>query len=167
VEAAMRRLAALALCGALTILGSGAAAAEVRVSFVGAEHYTDANLYNGYGEKGRAPALHEIEQTLDKLGQRYLRPDQVLSIEILDIDLAGEFEPWHLHAQDVRFMREVTWPRIKLRYRLTEAGQPVRAGEEEISDQNYLMHAGLRSTEVMPYEKEMLESWFRRRFAER
>jgi hypothetical protein len=162
----MRNVTALALCGALAILGSRAAAAEVRVSFVGAAHYTDANLYNGYGEAARAPALREIEQTLDRLGQRYLRQGQTLAIEVLDIDLAGRFEPWHMLAYDVRFMRDITWPRIKLRYRLTENGQPARTGEENISDQTYLMHAGRTTGQVMPYEKAMLESWFQRHFAE-
>lgn len=162
----MKGLTAFALCGALMLVGSGTAAAEVTVSFVGAEHYRDANLYNGRGEAGRTPALHEIEQTLDRLGQRYLRLGQTLSIEVLDIDLAGEFEPWHPLAHDVRIMRDITWPRIKLRYRLTENGQPTRAGEEDVTDQTYLMRAAFHRTgEVMPYEKAMLESWFRQRFA--
>src|SRR5262245_16602301 len=114
----MRKFAALALCGAFVVLGSGAAVAEVRVSFVDAEHYTDANLYyNGYGAAARAPALHEIELILDRLGQRYLQQDQTLSIEVLDVDLAGRFEPWHRFGHDVRYMRDITWPRIKLRYR--------------------------------------------------
>ncbi len=162
----MRKFAALALCGALATLGSRAAVAEVRVSFVGAAHYTDANLYNGYGEAARAPALREIEQTLDRLGQRYLRQGQTLSIEVLNVDLAGRFEPWRTLAYNVRFMRDITWPRIKLRYRLTENGQPTRAGEENISDQTYLMHAGRTTGQVMPYEKAMLEDWFWQRFAE-
>jgi Protein of unknown function (DUF3016) len=166
-EIGMQRLTACALCGALVLLGSSAAVAEVRVNFVGAEHYTDAKLHNGYGAAARAPALHEIVQTLDRLGERYLRQGQTLSIEVLDIDLAGRFEPWHALAHDVRFMRDITWPRIKLRYRLTENGQPTRAAEEDVSDQTYLMHARARATgEIMPYEKAMLESWFRQRFAE-
>jgi hypothetical protein len=38
-----------------------------------------------------------------------------------------------LRGDDVRFMRQVTWPRISLRYSLTEPAP--RAGEEEVSDQ--------------------------------
>jgi hypothetical protein len=34
--------------------------AEVSVVFVQPEHYTDANLYGGYGEKALQPALREI-----------------------------------------------------------------------------------------------------------
>ncbi|HWB50594.1 MAG TPA: DUF3016 domain-containing protein [Stellaceae bacterium] len=163
----MRRLAILALCSALTGMGSGIAAAEVQVTFVAPEHYTDASLYNGYGAAGRAPALRQIEQTLHRLGERYLRPSQRLSVDVLDVDLAGRFEPWRPQAFDVRLMREVTWPRIKLRYTLTEAGRPSRSGEEDVSDEMYLTRAGIRSSvDVMPYEKAMLERWFRARFAE-
>jgi hypothetical protein len=165
-EEPMRKLT-LALCGALTILGSAAASAEVRIAFVDPDHYADASLYNGYGAAGRAPALREIEQTLQRLGGRYLRPSQMLTVEVLDISLAGRFEPWRPLAYDVRFMRDITWPRIKLRYQLTEAGQPPRAGEELVADQYYLTRVGtFPSGEVMPYEKAMLADWFRARFAD-
>ena len=49
----------------------------------------------------------------------------------------------------------------------TEAGQPPHDGEEEVSDQNYLIHRAIHaSSEVMRYEKAMPEDWFRVRFAD-
>jgi hypothetical protein len=160
-----------AMMGPVAVMPAGVPAAQtmppdVRVAFVQPEHYTDANLYGGYGEKALEPALREIRQDLQHLGARYLQPGEVLSIEILDVDLAGRFEPWRALAQDVRFMREVTWPRIKLRYVLQSGMHPPLSAEEEVSDQTYLLNAAVlgRSTQVMPYEKAMLENWFRARF---
>ncbi len=64
-------------------------------------------------------------------------------------------------------MRDITWPRIKLNYRLTDANGEVKSGEENISDRSYLdaphMHSAI---DTMPYEKEMLERWFRSRFGQ-
>lgn len=63
-------------------------------------------------------------------------------------------------------MREVTWPRIKPRYALQSGARPPLSTEEEVSDQTYLLNAAVlgRSIQVMPYEKAMLENWFRARF---
>lgn len=144
----------------------GVARAGVSVSFVDPGHYTDASLYGRDGAAGRVPAEREIAQTLTRLGERYLRPSQTLAIWITDIDLAGRFEPWRPLAVDVRFMREITWPRIKLRYVLTEPGEPPRSGDETVRDQTYLMHPAIHTGETMPYEKAMLADWFRARFAD-
>ena len=164
----MRAMTFLSLCCALVVVSlyPAGANAEVRVNFVNPEKYTDANLYGGYGERGREPALREIERDLQRLGQRYLKPGEVLTVDILNVDLAGQFEPWRAPAYDVRFMREVTWPQFKLRYRLEGTARPPLVGEELISDRMYLWRAaGRASGTVMPYEKAMLEDWFETRFA--
>lgn len=163
----MRAMTFLSLCCAFVVVSvySAVANAEVRVNFVNPEKYTDANLYGGYGEKAREPALRQIEQDLQRLGQRYLKPGEVLTVDILNVDLAGQFEPWRAPAYDVRFMREVTWPQIKLRYRLEGTARPPLVGEELVSDRMYLWRvADHASGMVMPYEKAMLQDWFETRF---
>jgi hypothetical protein len=64
-------------------------------------------------------------------------------------------------------MRDIYPPRIRLSYTLTETGRPSRRAEETISDIDYLARPLLRRTGiVMPYEKAMLDDWFRKRFGE-
>jgi len=141
------------------------AAADVRVSFADPERYTDASIRGDHRIGPDAPALQVIRGHLRRLGERYLRPDDVLSIEILDIDLAGRYEPWRFPGQDLRYMREVTWPTIKVRYTLLRQGSAALDGEEVVTDQNYLMRAGARhSGTPLFYEKAMLDDWFRDRF---
>ncbi len=90
-------------------------------------------------------------------------PGQELTIEILDVDLAGELR-WR-HFGDVRILRPVTWPRIKLRYALTSDGLEVATGEELVSDRSYLMRPSTRRChDALRFEKAMLDDWFRRRF---
>jgi hypothetical protein len=67
------------------------------------------------------------------LGERYLAAEEKLSIEVLVIDLAGRTEPWHTPNFGVRYMRDVTWPRIKLRYTL-ERNDLITNAEESIAD---------------------------------
>lgn len=138
------------------------ASAEVIVSFNAPERYTDA----GHRVADRDAVARALTRHLQRLGERHLAADQVLRIEVLDIDLAGRFEPWRPHAQDVRFLREVTWPRITLRYTLETGGHPAQAVEEKVIDQNYLTRIGVgRDSDSLYYEKQMLEDWFRARFA--
>jgi hypothetical protein len=144
---------------------SSSAAATVEVSFVHPERYTDASIDGGYGSKASESALREIRTYLEKLGDRYLKPDQRLTIEVLDIDLAGRYEPWRTFAYDVRLLRGATWPRIKVRYSLKEGDAVLVKAEETVTDLNYLRNIAARNANGrLPYEKAMLEDWFRARF---
>ena len=162
----MRSLKCFCLC--LAVAGWPlSAAAQVIVTFDHPEAYTDAGLYADFGSKAREPAMRGIKEHLERLGQRFLRPGQKLTVEVLDIDLAGRFEPWRALASHVRFMRDVTWPQIKLRYSLDDNGV-VRARDTEIlSDLNYQMRIGpYLTSDPLRYEKAMIEDWFRKRFGE-
>jgi hypothetical protein len=152
--------------GLALLVISQSARADVQVTFTAPETYLDAGLLRRNGERAREVTLRTIREELMRLGERYLAPSQTLEIEVLDVDLAGEIEWWH-GPYDIRFLRSYTWPKIKLRYTLSQDGQPIRSAEELVSDPSYQMNviAATRSGDVMPYEKEMLARWFRSRFA--
>ena len=161
----MRIVESLAIVSLLALGFASAAAAAVDVTFVEPEHYTDPNLRGGYGEKARAPALREIKTYLERLGERYLKPNQQLDVEVLDIDLAGRHEPWRAFTYNARILRGITWSSITLRYSLRGNGALLLSAEERVSDLAYLMRRqGRYASQPLPYEKAMLESWFRNRF---
>jgi len=110
--------------------------------------------------------MKTLTEYLQKLGQRYLQPDQQLVIDIRDIDLAGRYEPWHSQAYDVRFMRDITWPTIDLSYTLHQPGNPDHQAQERVSDKMYLSRPGRasHSSDRLYAEKAMLDDWFRQRF---
>lgn len=144
---------------ALTLLPASAHAG-LTVRFVGAERYRDAEA----GSSGsRQETLNELRRHLDMLGARYLRQGQDLSIEVLDIDLAGERMP--RGASNTRIVTGATPPRINLRYTLRERGRVVRRSEETLTDSNFQMGSAARSGDRLAYEKDMLADWFRTRIA--
>jgi hypothetical protein len=161
----MRGLKAAAL---LLAAGSAApAAAAVDISFSQPENFTDADLGRSYGTAARDDTMRGIEQFLQGLGERWLQPGRTLRVEVLDIDLAGRYEPWRALGANVRAMREVAWPRITLRYALEENGQVVDTAEEDVTDIGYLLRPNARlSHDPLRYEKAMLDDWFRARFVE-
>jgi Protein of unknown function (DUF3016). len=77
-------------------MAQGTPPAQVEVRFDRPEKFRDASLDGPGYERGADPyVMKSLTEYLQKLGQRYLKPDQQLVIDIRDIDLAGRYEPWH------------------------------------------------------------------------
>lgn len=138
--------------------------AQVRVSFTKPESFADATYDNR--PNSRTQVTGDLSKAFVDLGKRYLSPTQRLEIEVTDIDLAGRYEPWQIRNPDTRYLRDVTWPRIKLKFRLLDGDREISRGEDQLSDMNYLSRAGFgQSSDRLKYEKAMLDDWFRGRFA--
>lgn len=145
---------------AVLILAPGASFAGVKVRFVNPERYSDAGSFDA---GGRDATLSALRAHIEKLGAGRLAPGQNLTIDVLNIDLAGENEPRGRTLSDVRIVRDVTPPRIRLSYVLTEKGRRTRSGEETLSDINYQMNTSARlSSDRYGYEKALLDGWFTR-----
>lgn len=161
----MRR-SALAAFGALAALWTGAAAAQVSIRFVAPERYTDAQ--NRFGSGLSLPVtLGEIRRILEGYGEGALRPGERLSIEVLDIDLAGFEEPGANFPFGLRVVRDVTPPRFRLRYTLSDKGRRLLTAEEAVTDPNFLLRSPRFSNGAFAYERDLLRDWLRRRIAER
>ncbi|MRI54973.1 DUF3016 domain-containing protein [Methylobacterium sp. DB1607] len=164
------RAAGLALLAALAAplsLAASPAAAQVRVTFVAPERYTDAQNRFGSGPSLRV-VLAEMRRLFETLGDAVLAPGQALDIAVLDIDLAGLDQPSFGAAQGVRVVTDITPPRFRLRYALKERGRTVLTAEETVSDINFLLRATrLSSGQTFFYEREVLRDWFQARFVQR
>jgi hypothetical protein len=156
----MIRKAFLGAILAAALLAPAQSFADVKVRFIDPERYTDAG---SFGAGSRAATLAEFKAYFEKLGARFLAPDQNLTIDVLNVDLAGHYEPWQRNFSDVRIMRDVTPPRIKLSYVLSVKGKRTRRGEDDLTDINYQMNpSGRFSSDRYAYEKALLDDWFRR-----
>ena len=153
-----RLLLLLSVC-----LWTSSAGATVTVSFTNPESYADMGRY----PEDRSAPMHEIEAHLKQLGQRYLPSDQLLKIEVLDVDLAGHLRLSPRLGRDVRILRgKADWPRIELHYVLEADGRVLLDRRESVADMGYLQHPNRHySGQSLPYEKQMLDDWFRQRFA--
>lgn len=154
-------LALLCLLMLPAIAAVGAAAAGVQVNFVKPEKYHDEDFRRPFKRDG---VVAEFRKIFDKLGKIYLGKGETLRIDVLNVDLAGRYEPWN-GLNDVRVLRDVTPPSFKLRYTLTKGRKVLKRGEETVTDMNYLWNPSAgRSGERFAYEKNLLRDWFRRRF---
>jgi hypothetical protein len=165
----MSKLKAVFLIGSFAVMVSGPASASVSVSFVEPEHYTDLKRHDfSYNARQRQVILDRLQAHLESLGAKHLAPNQSLSIEVLNIDLAGRYEPFLLDHQDGRLVDRVTWPSMTMRYVLTEDGSEVINAEERVADLSYLEQTtGRYSSDSLRYEKRMLDEWFVKRFVQK
>ena len=155
--------------GAGLLVAAGvASAATVSVTFVQPEKFTDAGHSRGRAtERDLAELREDLQQHLQRLADRKLAASDTLQVEVLDIDLAGDFEMNRLtRFSDVRVVRDIASPRIKLRYSGKLGERVVTGAEEELSNMNFLWgHNRYSGGDRLRYEKPMLDAWFEKRFA--
>lgn len=146
------------------VIATVSLAAEVEVTFENPENYRDIDYnYNG-NSRGQKIYLLQFEKHITKMGQRYLKDGQFLSMTITDIDLAGEHEPWRgPNLDDVRIVKSIYPPRISFSYELTDSsGTVIASGEENLIDLNFEFRVRINSHDDLYYDKEMITDWFRK-----
>lgn len=145
------------------VVGSVQAGGAVEVRFVKPEQFTDAN--ESALERERVLAL--LASHLQQLGDAGLGAGCKLVVEVLDLNLAGELEPFGRAMDRVRILRDVSWPSMELHYVLSdEGGATLREGRVSLSDMNYLSHVDrYASGESLHYEKRLLDDWFKKEIA--
>ena len=134
------------------------AAGTVQVTFVQPEKYSDARD----AHRDSTNNLRVLKLYLEELAARHVADGQSLTIEVLDVDLAGEVRFSRRLHDDVRVLKgRADWPRITLRATLESPGQPARRIEQTVSDMAYLQHVNrYADSEALRYEKRMLDEWF-------
>ena len=152
----------------LAAAGPAAAAGTATVTFVDPDRFTDAGQSReNPSERDLAVLRTELEKHVEALAARYLGDGESLDIEVLDIDLAGRFQP-SARLNDVRIVRDIDWPRLRLRSTLSRDGVAQRPVEERLSAPSFMMSINRYSSgDRLRYEKDMLDDWCRQRFGKR
>ena len=146
-------------------LWTNAATAQVTVRFIEPERYTDAENRFGSGVTLRV-TLGEIRRIFEGLAARGLPPGRTLAIDVLDIDLAGIERPGANVPFGLRVVSDISPPRFRLRYVLTEGRRRLAAAEETVTDINFLLRASRFANGAFDHERDLLRDWFRRRIVE-
>ena len=139
---------------------------EVEVKFIDPDKFADA----GRSNRDRERTLQTLGDYLQTLG-RELPVGQTLRVEVRDIDLAGNIEPFGWYRSDeVRVLRgRADWPHVYLSYSLQAEGRTLKSGEAQLADLSYMYSLRGRDRAVgeLAYEKRMVRRWFDETFAGR
>ena len=159
-------MAFFGLLAAGPAFAAGQPAARVEVNFFEPQNYVDAKTDSFDSDRGRDQVLAQLKEHILLTAPRYLAQGQHLVINVTNVDLAGEFEPWQGMGFDhIRMVREIYPPRMTLEFRLLDAeGNVVSSGKRDLQDLGYLMTLALPTSDPLRYEKEMISDWIRREF---
>ncbi len=127
--------------------------------------FTELRLSSNRWAASEGDWLQELAHYMRKRAQHRLSPGERLELTIVDIDRAGQFEPWRdINLQNTRIIRDLYPPRMTLQFRHMDAsGAVVAEGERKLTDPAFLLHASpINSTDPLRYEKRMIDAWIRR-----
>lgn len=145
----------------LLALATTAVQADVQVNFVKPETFVDIKDNHGFKDDD---VLKDIEKHLVEQAQKYL-PGRDVRINVTDVDLAGNVEPFGRSWAWVRVMRTVTLPSISFDYEVRDGDKVVLQGKAMLRDMNY--QDGFNnyfSSDTLRYEKRMIDRWFQNEF---
>jgi hypothetical protein len=170
----------LALCACATthstdMLAADAARAlpddgRVAVAWADPAGFTEIRNSNNRFDAARGNWLTDLAQYLRKRSEAVLPAGERLQLTIVDIDRAGDYEPWRgLALQDTRIVRDLYPPRMTVQFQLFDAsGKLLEEGERKLSDPAFLLGSSpINDSDPLRYEKRMIDSWVRREFADR
>jgi len=117
-------------------------------------------------ESRRGNWVERLAAHLRQQAQPRLGAGERLEVTLTDIDLAGEYEPWHgPQLYDTRVIRDLYPPRVTLTFkRIAADGTTLAEGERKLSDPGFLMSsstAGL-SSDPLRFEKSLIDRWLQR-----
>jgi len=156
----------LGVSGVMFAADAAGESQKVQVKFVDAEKFSDVRDAYMPSEKGQAAYLDIIRRYVEEEAGRYVGDGQKLEVNFTNIDMAGDFEPWHKPGmEDVRIIKGIYPPRVDLNFKLTDAaGKVLKEGSRELRDSSFMMqqmHLTLRHNEALNFEKEMLKKWIK------
>lgn len=156
----MRAFHQLLACAILGV-ASSAATAGASVTWIDADHFADVP----FSPIERERLLKEFDEHFARLGQ-LLPAGQELKIEVTELDLAGRLERTRHTGQEIRVLTGgADWPRMHLRYTLSQEGKVLSSGSSELSSMNYLREMSLYSSSAsLRHEKKMIDDWFSKTF---
>lgn len=141
-------------------------AAQVTVRFVSPEKFTDVKDEFADSGRNRDWVLGELKTQIESQARNYLAAGQSLEVQVTDVDLAGDFEPWQgINFDRIRMIKEIYPPRMTLEFRLTDAeGKVVAGGKRSLQNLGYLMSITMPTNDPLRYDKELLRDWMRQEF---
>lgn len=159
-----RLLFVVALAAAGSVYAADPKASNVTISFHESDKFTDAR--SSFGSSTDQHYLDILSEHVRKVAGKRLAEGQKLEVTINDVDLAGDFRPDRVGLQDVRIIKEIYLPRVKLAFKLLDAeGKVVKEGERKLSDLNFMNRAGIIGrNDPLFYDKNLLSDWVESEF---
>lgn len=137
---------------------------NVTVTFLESDKFTDVR--EDFGGGTDQYYLDQLKAHLQTVAAPHLKDGQKLFVNFMDIDLAGDFLPTRPGLNNVRIIKEIYMPRMKLTFKLTDAdNKTIMEGERTLTDMNFMMNISIvERDQPLFYDKALLKSWVEKEF---
>ena len=156
----------LALAGMASLAASAQAPPSVETRFENPKRFTDFRIDHWRDARQAQALADELRRWIAHEAPRYLPAGSKLTVTITDVDMAGEFEPWHrATSTDIRVVREIYPSRVSLAFSLADdTGKVVMEGERKLVSTFLFSGSLLGGDGPLRYEKVLLRDWLSREF---
>ncbi len=115
------------------------------------------------GDAERTTYAEQIRDHLNDQARFYVPLGQMLQVTFIDIDMAGDFEPWRGPQFDqIRIVKDLYPPRMVLAFRLVDAeGNVLKEGRRELRDISFMLKLHISMHDTLRHEKALLDDWLR------
>ena len=143
------------------------AAGELKIEWSNPEDFRDADYYYNGGEKSKEIVFNNLERYFKKQAEKRLPEGSVLTMKVTELDLAGDFEPWHAGVwDDVRIVKTIYPAIIEFDYQLVDAdGNVLSEGSERLRETmvpQSMSAEFIGRSELYPYVKVLVRDWMRK-----
>ncbi|WP_335903590.1 DUF3016 domain-containing protein [Shewanella algae] len=136
---------------------------KVKIEWQSPKDFRDIKSASELQSRYEKRLFDTLTKTLDKDVSSSLKDNQKLELTVTDVDLAGDVRPtFGATANDIRVVKNVYPPKISFSYRLLEGDQVVVAGDEKLTDMQFLDHVDRINSDSFRYEERMLKDWFQK-----
>ncbi|MGI2852970.1 DUF3016 domain-containing protein [Shewanella algae] len=134
---------------------------KVKIEWQSPKDFRDIKSASELQSRYEQRLFDTLTQSLDKDVSSSLKENQKLELTVTDVDLAGDVRPtFGATVNDIRVVKNVYPPKISFSYRLLEGEQVVMAGDEKLTDMQFLDHVDRINSDSFRYEQRMLKDWF-------
>lgn len=135
----------------------------VSVRWEDPEQFTEIRYSHNPSESRRGNWVEQLALYLRKRAQPRLAAGERLEVDITNIELAGDFEPWlGIQFHDTRIVRDYYPPRMELHFRLIDASGQVRSeGDRKLTDAGF-MQTSVKDGDPLRFEKDLIDRWLQR-----
>lgn len=165
----MRNTIAVLIAAALSFQAMATTGAttqsQIKVSWQAPEKFTDIRPSSESKKRYQQKVITAFDKMWGKFAED-LPAGYHLNIVMTDIDLAGDVNPmYRANHTDIRVIKDIYMPRVKLDYVLTGPQQQeiARASEVKIYDMGFMNASAIGAiNSEFHYEHEMLKKWFKK-----
>lgn len=145
------------------VVFSASALCGVQVNLVDPEGFADIQDSNSSRKSSIEGFKKEISEFFDSKSKQVLKSGHTLSIDILDVDRAGDLRyNYTATHDDMRILRDTVRVRVKLKYTITDADKNVvKSGEEHLKEFYHIGSIDARKNQrkKLYYEKRLISDW--------